>query len=313
MSFRQNVPFERGKFFQHTKEVAKLVGAGFSPLVFNKVFDVIEADLEPRQAPMGWKITPGTNPRVYFNICNHQSLDLLSVLRKGELVPNKCFQGGVKPVYRLVENDVADGADFNTYSGLCKVWVYTNMSPLETLYKNNHIPESVRLIEPVLREHGLHTHFFVGADFEKNSMNVYFPWSPELQTSEWVQSFAAAIGAGSLSMEALRGIMKSCQHTIGIGITFNWDSKLPQRACFYNGSPSEELPALSEESRVLRECMRKHLPTLINDPTYLYNWSIGRAGEFVKIEKDYSGDFWAHVQNAYGLNPEATHLRIECQ
>lgn len=310
MNFKQNVPFEREQFFQHTKDVADLVGASFSPLVFNKVFDVIEADLEPWRAPMGWKITPGTNPRAYFNICNHQSLDLLTVLREGRLVPSNCFQGGTKPVYRLIENDMADGADFNTYSGLCKVWVYTNMAPLERLYENKYIPESVHLIEPVLRKHGLHTHFFVGADFEKNSMNVYFPWSPELQTREWVQSFAAAMGAGSLSMATLQGIMESRQYTIGIGVTFNWDSKLPQRACFYNGSPSEELPALSDESLVLRERLRKHLPTLINAPTYLYNWSIGRAGEFVKIEKDYSGDFWAHVQTAYGLNPDATHLQL---
>jgi hypothetical protein len=311
MTHQQLQPYNREVFLQHVGQLAELAGAGLSLPAITKSLDVIEAKLDPANAPMGWKVTPASKPRAYFNICNHQQIDLLAVLKDGGLIPQRYIdEPEFQPAFKLLDGLMADGADFNTESGLCKVWAYTAMAPLEELMTNPHLPQSVRQFEQTLRSLDLNSYFFLAADFEKNSMNVYFPWEPEQRTEQWLQKFSRAIGDVELSQTALKGILATSDDTIGIGITFNWKSDLPQRACFYNPSVDAQSPALCETTFALREKLRKELPALINDANFLYNWSIGRAGEFAKIEKDYSGDFWQHVAKVYGLDPEGVHAEL---
>ena len=311
MTHQQLTPYNRAQYIEHIGQLAELAGADFSMSAIVESLDVIEAKLDPQNAPMGWKVTPAAKPRAYFNICNHQQIDMLAVFKDGGLIPQRYIDDpAYQPAFKLLDGLMADGADFNTESGLCKVWAYTRMAPLTELMATPHLPQSVRKFEETLRALDLNKYFFLAADFEKNSMNVYFPWTPEQRTEQWLQKFSRAIGETELSQTALQGILATSDDTIGIGITFNWKSDLPQRACFYNTSVDAQSPALCETTFVLREHLRTALPTLINDPTFLYNWSIGRAGEFVKIEKDYSGHFWQHVEKVYGLDPQGVHTEL---
>lgn len=298
---------------EHVQQLAKMAGAGYSPEGVSEVYAVLEATMKPAEAPLGWKVTPGAKPRAYYNILNHQKLDFLKVLREGGLIPKKYLEDAqYQPAYKLLEGMIVDGCDFNTNGGLCKIWAYTNMDPIEKLLENPYLPEGVHANADLLRALGLNSYFFLAADFEKNSSNVYFPWQPKQRNTEWVTSFSEAVG-NSISDVALQGILETCEDTIGIGITFNWDSNEIQRACFYNTSPSAAAPALDDSTREIREKIRTEMPTLLHEPSFFYNWSIGKAGEFAKIEKDYSGDFWAHVESVYNLDPEGVHAMKEAE
>lgn len=308
MNNNQHTSFNSKTFMNHVKKLSELSGAGFSKDDVEKSFRVIEDRLFPESAPMGWKVTPGSIPRAYFNILNHKSLDFLRILKEEGLIPKMYLEDPkYQAAYKLLDGHLVDGADFNTNAGLCKVWAYTNMASLDSLLRNPYLPESVRKYETTLRSFGLDKYFFLASDFEKNSMNVYFPWNEKQRNSEWVAGFSKSFGEG-ISDVALKGILETCDDTIGIGITFDWDSDEALRACFYNTSPSESAPALDNETRKIREKIRNEMPVLIDNPSFFYNWSIGRGGEYIKIEKDYSGDFWNHVETAYNLNRDDVNV-----
>lgn len=307
MQYTENTtPFHRDLFLEHMRSAAQLLNAPYSVENARKVLAALDSELD--RAPLGWKSNSRSNRQLYYNIFNHRDIDLLKLIRDGGLIPAAYFPDGQPaPIYSLIADDRADGADFNADGALCKVWTYTKMAPLDHLFARKHIPSSLRSFEPVLRSHGLATYFFMASDFEKNSMNVYVPWLPEQRNAEWVQSFAGQAG-GVLSAAALHQVLVTSPFATGIGVTFDWSDERPLRACFYAACPTADLPTISEEARALREKLRTTLPTLRPEPSFYCSLSFGRAGEYVKFEKNYSGDVNHYIFSYYGLNPTDPHL-----
>lgn len=307
MQYTENkLPFSRDAFLADLEAAARVAQAPCSIENTRKVLRVLDAELD--RAPLGWKSNSRANRQLYYNIYNHRDVDLLGLIRDGGLIPASYLaHGQPAEIYALIAEDRADGADFNANGALCKIWTFTKMAPLDQLFARKHLPKALRAYEPVLRDHGLDCHFFLASDFEKHSMNVYVPWLPDQRNAQWVQSFASKTG-GMLSDAALSQVLATSAFATGIGITFDWASEQPLRACFYAACPSPELPVFDADARALREKLREDLPALRAEAAFYCSLSFGRAGEYVKFEKNYSGDMNHYIFSAYGLNPTDPHL-----
>lgn len=307
MQYTENTtPFNRDAFLEHMQSVSQLLSAPYSRENTQKVLGVLDSELD--RAPLGWKSNSRINRQLYYNIYNHRDIDLLKMIRDGGLIPSSYFAGGQPAdAYSVIADDRADGADFNANGALCKIWTYTKMASLDHLFARKHLPSSLRKFEPVFRSHGLGIYFFLASDFEKNSMNVYVPWLPDQRNEKWVQSFAGETGE-KLSPATLNQVLATSAFATGIGVTFDWSSDQPLRSCFYAACPTPDLPAISEDARTLREKVRTGLPTLRHEPFFYCSVSFGRGGEYVKFEKNYSGDMNYYIFSTYGLDPTDPHL-----
>lgn len=302
-------PFETQSFLQHIQMSAELAGAPFSRESSSRVLEVLQDELP--HSPLGWKTNSLSKRQLYFNVYNQRKIDLLGLLRRGGLVPQEYLtHREANALYRLVQSRQADGADFNAATGLCKVWIYTQMAPIASLSSDPNVPQALRSFVPVMQSFGLERHFFIASDFEKNSMNLYVPWQPDQRNEAWIQRFAVACGGSELATSTLGSLLAVKEFATGIGITFKWDQDGPQRACFYAACPSASLVAPSVELLALRERMRLELPSLRREPHFYTSYSFGAAGEYLKFEKNYCGDMMGYISTAYGLDPNDPHLSV---
>jgi 4-hydroxyphenylpyruvate 3-dimethylallyltransferase len=168
------------------------------------------------------------------------------------------------------------------------------------------VPGSVREALPLFRRHGLRDVFFLAADFQKGTMNVYFGWDPGCRSEEWIRRLVRETGGEEPSRELCRDILESQAASGGVGTTFAWDRPGLLRWCLYSLEvPYGEgmlspvpLPALPR--RLAR--FRTAAPTLNDSPQYNLAWSFGAAGPYVKLEKSYARDATWFLTHEMGGN-----------
>ena len=268
---------------------ARLAGFDPDPATVERMFDVFHDGFADESVNVNFKTTSrGSNRRGYFfRYCYvGDRKPGFAVAEDAGLLPH-----GAEPLYTLVPEaheriPFAGGAvDCEVNHGLSKVWQFTRgLIPVEEAISLRFAPGSLGDHEAFLRRFHLEHFSVIGADKQHGSMNLYFwPLLDEQHTPEYVTEM---IASQHFPLPSHDVVAECCQSGV-IALTFRWDSSELERMCFYKPKHDRRtIPASVSEFQVLAD----ETPSLVADPNFVIGWSFGSAGNYRKIEIDYTGD-----------------------
>jgi 4-hydroxyphenylpyruvate 3-dimethylallyltransferase len=286
-------PFEPERFIQDLRGTAEALGAGFSEPATRQALAVFDEEFRSCVVQLKTEARPGGG--LYYRFFYNGSGDLTRRAQEAGMIPRER-----SPIVTLQDEVLARfgratraGIDFDTATGLAKVWTFTGGPvPLAEVLRVRALPDAFRAHADFFARHGLDEVYLVASDHQKKTMNVYFGWSPEDRTVAWMQRLAAQTGDGPLDEELCQDVLGSQTVSGGLAVTFSWDRPELRRWSFYAlevpyavAAPGVRLPRLPPRLEKFRAA-----PTLNECPQYIVGWSFGRVGPYMKMEKSYACD-----------------------
>ncbi len=288
------VAYSPASALKDLRTAASAIAAPFDEGKVRRSLEVFDAEM--RCCVVQMKATCRAGSGLYYRFFYKGERDLTSLAQSEGMLP-----AGHSPLVDL-QADVLEhcrgatraGLDFHTGFGLAKVWSFTGgPTPVERVMRLKTMPASVRTREGFFARHRLRHVFFVGADIQNSSMNVYFGLDEDCRNEDWLRGLLAETGGGPEDESLYRAMLASLAVSAGVGMTFFHDRPDLGRWSLYalnvpcgETRASAALPPLPD--RLKRFCDRA--PTLNVRPQYNIAWSFGRAGFYTKIEKSYARD-----------------------
>ena len=176
------------------------------------------------------------------------------------------------------------GVDFGAHYGFEIIWGFFNGSQMiEEVYQMPSLPESVKAHADYLAKYNLNDPRLMGVDFRNKSINLYF-FAHEIKgfSPEAVTGMIKDLGFTVPSEE----VLGHCVSSLPIYFTFTWDSPRVERLCFCAHAKKEETPI---HLHPVIERYVAEAPVLNQQGLFMYNITLARDGDFIKIENDYTG------------------------
>jgi Aromatic prenyltransferase Orf2 len=270
---------------------AQLSGVAYSEATIDRVFESFGDKFTHQIVDFKTTTKPLPKRGFYFRYMeeNEECFAWNRACKSG-LLPNQNRQVD-RLVPEIYENFplMADGIDFEVNYGLSKIWQFTkDVFPVEQAFKIDSMPNSLIYNANFFKKHHLNTLCIFGADYQHNSMNLYFQAdSKSHKTSHFYRNILQDLNFTVPSDSTLELFTK----TGGISVTLTWDSNKIERVCFYiPGFKRENISAYSDSSmmKFVSKC-----PSLVREPDFILGWSFGlkdRSGTYLKLEIDYSGN-----------------------
>jgi hypothetical protein len=267
--------YEPETFLRDLRFTAELLQAGCSEAMTRRILEVFDAEF--RACVLQWKATsiPGSalNYRFFYN----GPKDLTRLAQEAGLIsrqpsPLSELQAEVLAAF---PNAMRCGIDFDAQHGFAKEWTFTGRPiPTEDIFQLRSLPEGFHRHADFFRRHGLRYVGFLGSDYLKRSMNVYFRWEPENQTAEWLNRIVCETGGPALPHALILDIQQSQAVLGGVGVTFSLERPEILRWCVYSLEvpyadgdaappgirPSVRGPALSSRGRRKTSRRSAHAP-----------------------------------------------------
>ena len=290
---RDDTTYDPVRFLHDLQVAAESIRAPFDLDVVQQTLNVF--DDEFHRCVVQLKATCQPDTGVYYRFFYKWERDLTALAQAHGMIP-QVSSPIVDLQQQVLENcpgATRAGLDFDTDFGLAKVWTFTGgPTPIEHLLTLPAIPESVHQHLEFFHRHGLRHVFFVGSDFQRNSMNVYFGLEEDCRNEAWLRAFAEETG-DTPDETAVSQMIASLAVSTGVGATFYWDETSMGRWCLYGLNINYDHPTTATVLPDLPERLQKfrHVaPTLNATPQYNVAWSFGRAGLYTKLEKSYAKD-----------------------
>lgn len=285
------------QFYQDLLHTTRLVEVAYSETSIRNVLDTFGAGFLTGSVQFKTTSRPAPRRGLYFRQeTMGQQQHALDIARDANLLPNLD-----RPVDQLLHQVYATcplqgfGIDAEVKYGLAKIWHFLGEDvPIDQFYRLPAIPTSLVAHAPLFAEHQLRVIRVLGADYQHDSMNIYFPTRHPLHhTPQFVKSLISSQGFALPSAE----MIERCTDALSVAMTFNWRSQRIERMCFYTRARGRA--AVPAGDPVLTR-FAQEAPTLGHAPFFIMGWSFGIADTYVKIEGDYSGDLAEAVQHDLG-------------
>ncbi len=188
---------------------------------------------------------------------------------------------------------MADGVDVDVAQGVTKVWFFTlGGHPVEQAFSLSAMPRSVAAHAAYYDKYQLNTLCVVGVDYVAQSMNIYLRLDkPSHHTPEMIRGMVDDLGFGTPPSEAVQHSLQG----VSIALTYRWDSAHIERICFYVPCPNREMAPRSFHP-LIGEWVDK-VPVL-KTPMFLFSWTFGAKGSYIKLENDYTGNVFSVIGRA---------------
>ena len=169
-------------------------------MVMNAILDTYKENFE--RGAVLWKAT-SKEDGVAFRFYERERVDVVGPAINHGLIP------GNHPMIPLItswanfrENAIAS-CDFDPAKGLNKTWIWLGgRFPLEELLAAPNVPDTLRSLEPILKNAGLHTVRHAAVDWRSSTVNIYF-WVPGPMTLTCVNRLCALSGSEPIDEKAL--------------------------------------------------------------------------------------------------------------
>ncbi|MBN1312562.1 MAG: hypothetical protein JXB30_14195 [Anaerolineae bacterium] len=186
------------------------------------------------------------------------------------------------------------GVDFGVEYGFEKIWsFFDGAQPIEEVYKIPCLPDGLKAYTDYFARYDLKDIRLFGVDYRNKSTNIYF-FATDLAkplTVDTVSSMIEDIGFKVPSQE----LLEHCTKGVPIYYTFTWDSPDVQRLCFCTHALEDQVPTHLDP---LVERYVEEVPILSQHRLFIYNITMVRDSDFIKIEHDYTGTVGRQMQRA---------------
>jgi hypothetical protein len=189
------VAYSPASALKDLRTAASAIAAPFDEGKVRRSLEVFDAEM--RCCVVQMKATCRAGSGLYYRFFYKGERDLTSLAQSEGMLP-----AGHSPLVDL-QADVLEhcrgatraGLDFHTGFGLAKVWSFTGgPTPVERVMRLKTMPASVRTREGFFARHRLRHVFFVGADIQNSSMNVYFGLDEDCRNEDWLRGLLAETG-----------------------------------------------------------------------------------------------------------------------
>ncbi len=223
--------------------------------------------------------------------------------------------GLLKPAGHAIESLYAEvaaqypvvgyGVDFGVAHGIEKIWQFFSIDPqpIDRIAGLSSFPPAARTSFPLFRRYGLEACSLFGFDFRNRSINVYFMRPPGFFSPEQLAGMIADAGFAVPSPEMLQ----YSSMAVPIYFTFTWDSPQVERLCF--GVAAFDDAQVPRHLDPLIERYVAGAPFVTPARTFIFNVTLARSGDFIKIENDYSGLMIEEMKRFVVMEPPAGSQR----
>jgi hypothetical protein len=185
------------------------------------------------------------------------------------------------------------GVDFGVEYGFEKIWSFFNgAQPIEEVYKIPCLPDSLKAYADYFAKYDLKGVRLFGLDYRNKSTNIYF-FATDLNplTMDTVTGMIQDLGFKLPSQE----LLEHCIRGVPIYFTFTWESPKVERLCFCTHALQDQVPVHLDPliARYVAE-----VPILSQHRLFIYNITLARDGNSIKIENDYTGTVGRQMQRA---------------
>jgi hypothetical protein len=302
-------PYDRTRFRDDLRHTAGIIGAPFDDLKVNQSLDIFDEEFGSSVVQL--KTTSRPHDGLYYRFLHDGKKDLVEVAQRHHLLPR-----GEDPILTLQNQVLAEfdgcfrlGEDFEAGFGLAKTWTFTGGRPIEALLGLPAMPASVAAHLDFFERHSLRRVIFVASDYQHSSMNVYSIVEDDSRTESWLRGLVEETGGAPDGMPPYADMLASLASHATVGMTFSWDSQNLHRWALYalgtpfldarRSSPVPPLPprlkSFVYEARTLNEMPQTNTA-----------WSFGKAGHYMKLEKNYAkdADFFLSTLSKPGMSEE---------
>lgn len=271
-------------------QAANSLGVKYSKSIIDEVFNSFGEKFVHHIVDFKTTTKPHPKRGFYFRYMEeNDGLSAWKLASQSKLLVN---QG--RPVDRFIPEihqiypSWADGVDFEVNYGLSKVWLFPKgYLPLEDTFQLSSLPQSIKKYKSLFRKHHLDFVCLFAADYQHESMNLYFHVnSPEQRTTHYYKKLLTDLNCLIPDFQTLEILT----NTIEIAMTFNWHSDQVERLCFYTPNLEDETVFScvgSEMKKFIQTC-----PTAIENSNICLGWSFAPqkpASTYLKVDIDYNG------------------------
>lgn len=181
------------------------------------------------------------------------------------------------------------GVDFDVNYGLEKIWLFFPHTPrsVEEITSLPSVPNSIENYAEYFAAYDLSGINVFGLDYRHKSVNVYFPMRNHGGfPPQRVASMIRKVGFQVPTEEMLH----YCSMADPVYYTFGWDSSDVKRACFAVVTSDHALVPTHLDPLIERFVAQ--VPFAGNGRTFIFNITFGPAGNYIKIENDYTECKW---------------------
>lgn len=294
----KRLKFDSDDFKKDVSQLCATLNSGYEEKVMNAILDTYKKNFE--RGAVLWKAT-SKEDGVAFRFYERERVDVVGPAINRGLIP--CSH----PMIPLItswadfkENAIAS-CDFDPAKGLNKTWIWLGgRFSLEELLAAPNVPDTLRSLEPKLKDAGLHTVRHAAVDWRSSTVNIYF-WVPGPIALTAVNRLIALSGSEPIDEEALAA-MKPFFKPNGFTFATTIDSATGQfkRAAFYAlRLDSNNLPVMGDRLATFF----KEAPSLDKKEMNIVAWSFagGPSGSsnYIKGERSYVGDL-EQLLNGWG-------------
>jgi hypothetical protein len=219
-------------------------------------------------------------------------------------------EGLIQPSGHPIDDVMADiqasypilgyGLDFGAACGVEKIWPFFphRPQPVEAVYAMPRFPASIRNHADFLARYDLSAVSILGIDYRHRTVNLYFLKPPGFFESGRLKRMITELGFDVPSDELLR----HCSMAVPIYLTFSWTSPVVERLCFAAVAPTPgDVPA---HVHPVIDRYVDAAPFATDRRLFIYNVTMARGGNFIKIENDYTGSM-ADLMRVFPPEPGA--------
>ncbi len=176
--------------------------------------------------------------------------------------------------------------DFDSGRGLAKTWIYFGgLKPAAEILAAPKVPDPVTERLDDFARIGLSYIRFAAVDWRHHTANFYFRTHGPLSRSQFGRIHALT-GGKPPGTDLVDEVIRYVPEDYCVAVTVSLDDGVIHRACFYSlRVPKSDLPNVPERIRVFIDAAPNH----DEDECNVIGWSFGRAGDYVKAERSYSG------------------------
>jgi hypothetical protein len=168
-------PFSQERFLNDIRKTASAINAPYSD---HAVLEVLKAfDECLTDEAVIWRTTSRPNDKLNYRISIRSGLDTVALaIKAGFINADNHLARLIKSWSSLYNGDTEHGCDFDAaLAGVAKTWVnLKGLRPVDDVLNADQVPDVVRAHGPTFHSLGLKVVRFVAADYNGNTMNIYF-------------------------------------------------------------------------------------------------------------------------------------------
>lgn len=196
------------------------------------------------------------------------------------------------------------GVDFGAAYGVEKIWPFFphRPQPLDRVCALPCLPASVGDAAGMMAKYDLTEVSIFGVDFRHRTVNLYFLKPPGFFAPGRLAAMISELGFDVPNDE----LLQHCGTSVPIYFTFSWTSPVVERLCFAAVAPTPD--AVPVHLHPIIERYVAGAPFATERRLFIYNVTMARGGNFIKIENDYTGSM-ADLMRVFLPVPRDGHMR----